>query len=715
MKKILILVKDIHIRLQIEQILNQYYEIVVQEQLDTDSELFDLCIADLFYLDRYGKLLVKKTKNRSSFFPVLVVAEKNDLCIVCDQYRTITNEFILAPITETELKVRVFLLLKLKKSMYDKSERRETTHEQYLFDQIQRMANLGCWEFSIKDSPLLKWSDGMFRIFGISKDIKPTFDLFIQLIHPDDRKSMKDWIDETNKGKQLDVLVFRIICPDGKEKVLSGSGKAIYNECGNWIGAIGTTQDITEQKTAEKKLVEEINLSRQLVNSLPGFFYLFNQNLKYLRWNEQQKIISKFSDEELGRLNPLDLFEGEDRKKVAESIKHVFKTGSGEIEAKLVTKDGRKIDYYFTGRKIIYDNQLCLIGVGIDISKRKAIEKALYENEEKLRLFIEHAPVCIAMFDREMRYLMVSKKWLLEYHLEKHDIIGKSHYEIFPELPDAWKNAHKKALNGENVRSEDEYFKHKNGIFYWEKWEVRPWYTVNHSIGGIILFIEDITERKKYEEKLRTSISQKENLLKELHHRTKNNMQIISALLELQAADYADNKDVKKIVKSSQNRIRIMALAHEKLYKSEMLTSIDIKEYLIDVAHLIMVSYECNEEKICLEFDIEKIEFPIDIAIPCGFVVKELLTNSLEHAFPGNRKGKMHIGLHKNNNMIDLVFGDNGKGVDPDTDILKSKTLGIKLVIQIVEHQLHGTVKPQINNGLWWFIRFRSDIYSTAL
>ncbi|HLV33207.1 MAG TPA: PAS domain S-box protein [Chitinispirillaceae bacterium] len=715
MKKILIIVKDIRIRLQIEQILNQYYEMVIQEQLDPDSELFDLCIVDLFFLDRYGKLVVNKIKTGSFFLPIMVVAEKNDLCIVCDLYGTILDEFILAPITETELKVRVSLLLKLKKSMYDKSERRKTTHEKYLFDQIQRMAHIGFWESCSMHPPWLKWSDGMYRIFGVSKDIKPDADILLQLIHPDDRKSMKDWIDGTNNGKQMNPQNSRIIRPDGDLRFVRGSGKPVFNDAGVVIGSIGIVQDISEQKTVERELVEESNLSKQLVDSLPGIFYLFNREGRYLRWNEQHKIISKYNDEELSKLNPLDFFDGEDKKRVAERIENVFKTGCGSVEAKFITKDGRKIDCYFTGRKIVYNNQLCLIGVGIEISKRKAIEKALYENEQKLRLFIDHAPVCIAMFDREMRFLMVSKKWLLEFRIEEHDIIGKNHYEVFPDLPTDWKDAHKKALNGENVKSKDEYVKNKDGKYYWAKWEVRPWYTVNHSIGGIILFIEDITERKKYEEKLRTSISQKENLLKELHHRTKNNMQIISALLELQAADYADNKDVKKIVKSSQNRIRIMALAHEKLYKSEMLTSIDIKEYLIDVAHLIMVSYECNEEKICLEFDIEKIEFPIDIAIPCGFVVKELLTNSLEHAFPGNRKGKVHIGLHKNNNMIELVFGDNGKGVDPDTDILKSKTLGIKLVIQIIEHQLHGTVKPQVDNGLWWFIRFRSDIYSTAL
>ncbi|MEJ2748044.1 MAG: PAS domain S-box protein, partial [Anaerolineae bacterium] len=140
----------------------------------------------------------------------------------------------------------------------------------------------------------------------------------------------------------------------------------------------------------------------------------------------------------------------------------------------------------------------------IAINRLKS-EEALRESEEKLRLFIEHAPASLAMFDREMRYLAVSHRWLADYNLGNQDVIGRSHYDVFPEIPERWKAVHRRGLAGEVIQADEDEFLRADGTIQWERWEVRPWYTADGAIGGIVIFTEDITERKQARKALQES------------------------------------------------------------------------------------------------------------------------------------------------------------------------------------------------------------------
>jgi PAS domain S-box-containing protein len=137
-----------------------------------------------------------------------------------------------------------------------------------------------------------------------------------------------------------------------------------------------------------------------------------------------------------------------------------------------------------------------MIGINADITDRRKAEEVLFEKSQQLQLFFAHSPVALAMFDCEMRYLQVSRRWMQDYHLGERDIVGLSHYEVFPEIPELWRKYHRRGITGEVLREEEDRFERADGSVQWLRWEIRPWYDATDSVGGIIIFTEDISERK---------------------------------------------------------------------------------------------------------------------------------------------------------------------------------------------------------------------------
>jgi two-component sensor histidine kinase len=213
----------------------------------------------------------------------------------------------------------------------------------------------------------------------------------------------------------------------------------------------------------------------------------------------------------------------------------------------------------------------------------------------------------------------------------------------------------------------------------------------------VIMYAHDITLRYKKEYEIRKNLNEKQTLLQEIHHRVKNNLQIISSLLNLQMKDIETEKD-KALFLDTQNRIKSIALIHESLYNSRNLSKIDFFEYTEKLISRLFTVFHIPYDTIIYKLDIPKIDINIKKAIPCGLILDELITNSLKYAFPDGRKGEIKISLKKIGSKFHLKVEDNGVGYDTDKLLKEKTTLGVELITTLTQ-QLKGTYKFSNQNG----------------
>ena len=215
--------------------------------------------------------------------------------------------------------------------------------------------------------------------------------------------------------------------------------------------------------------------------------------------------------------------------------------------------------------------------------------------------------------------------------------------------------------------------------------------------------------------KTEASLKEKEVLLREIHHRVKNNMQVISSLLRLQSRNVKDEQQIE-MLKESQNRIKAMALIHEKLYRSKDLANIDFNDYIKNLVNDLFISYKVSTGKITMKMNIEAVSFGIDTAIPCGLIVNELVSNSLKYAFPKGKDGEIKISLRTlEEGDIELIVSDNGVSIPKDLDFRNTESLGLRLITNLTEKQLQGKVELNRNKGTEFQIKFKEAKYKERI
>ena len=242
-----------------------------------------------------------------------------------------------------------------------------------------------------------------------------------------------------------------------------------------------------------------------------------------------------------------------------------------------------------------------------------------------------------------------------------------------------------------------------NGIYHWMEVFVNPIFNTEGKVSEISLVAHDISEKKKASIEIVSSLKEKEVLLKEIHHRVKNNLQVISSILNLQSSFITDEKIIS-ILQESRNRVRTMAIIHENLYRTDDFSQINFTEYLENLMGNLISSYRVNQEILLIK-DYESVELVLDQAIPTGLIVNEIISNSLKYAWPNSQKGKISISLKEKNGIVYLELTDNGIGLPGEFEYLQTETLGLQLIATLIE-QIDGEIKIENLNGTKYLINF---------
>ncbi|MGE5680297.1 MAG: PAS domain S-box protein [Bacillota bacterium] len=465
-------------------------------------------------------------------------------------------------------------------------------------------------------------------------------------------------------------------------------------------------RDMTEFKLAEEKL----SYQAMLLENVGDAIIASDENLNISAWNAAAEDIYQWRVEEVMGKGVRELVHSRlsDIKAYPAPKSSVYLNKYIPIEASYLRKDGVKIT--IEGNTIpLKDAEGRITGyvnVSRDITERKRTEEALKRSEERFRTIFESSPIGVAI-TVNLNIVQANKTFLKMFgYDEASEIIGQNGLNLVPqhEYGRLAKIAEKRK-NGEQVQTSYEtYGEKKDGTKFPLLVEVA---FIDLPEGkASVAFVSDISEIKMREVQIRNSLMEKEILLKEVHHRVKNNLQIISSLLSLQS-EYIKDEESLRLFNESRSRIKTMALLHEKLYQSRNFSQISFPEYVSELVYYLNRTYFVASRPVETSVDIENVYLPIDIAIPCGLIINELVSNSFKYAFSGSDDCILKVDFRNyDDGNSQLSVYDNGPGLPEDIDLVYSNTLGLQLVNSLVD-QLNGKIELNTDNGTLFILKFR--------
>jgi len=375
--------------------------------------------------------------------------------------------------------------------------------------------------------------------------------------------------------------------------------------------------------------------------------------------------------------------------------RHVKTQTPYAAEYRVIRKDG-KIHYWADKGTAMLDEKgrtYRMVGSCSDITKRRLAEEALHRKNEELDGYFTNTLDLLCIADADGHFRRLNREWESSLGYTPAELEGKWFLDfVHPDDMEASLNAMAELRAGKLVLQFSNRYRHRDGSYRWIEWRLFP--------AGDLFYASarDITERKKMTDLIEESLAEKETLLREIHHRVKNNLQLISGLLDMTRMRSSD-ESTKSILTDIMLKIQTMAQIHTRLYESKHIGKISITDQCRDQVTALSNIYSHKGHEISCEINPEEVCLPVDQALPCALVVNEILSNAYKHAFKGRKQGKIVISAYEENGRIRIMVRDNGIGLPDDFDINRSNSLGLKLIRTLVQHQLKGTLAVKCRNG----------------
>ena len=470
-------------------------------------------------------------------------------------------------------------------------------------------------------------------------------------------------------------------------------------------GIVINSHDITVRRKAEEELRESEERFKQLAEVFPETIFESDLEGNVTYANKRALECFGYTDEDFFRgLNIMNMVAPENRHMVMERIRERTegKTG-GYLEYLALRKDGTTFPALGYSASIMRNGHpIGLRGFILDITERKRVEKAVLRAKEDWERTFYAVPDLIAILDMEYRIVRVNRAMASRLGVTARECVGLACYSAVHGMTEPPEFCPHRQLIEDGLEHTVEVHEDRLGGDFIVS--VSPLRDPEGKLIGSVHVARDITDRKQAEEKIKASLREKETLLKEIHHRVKNNLQVISSLLSLQSR-YIEDKRFLEIFRESENRVRTMALVHKMLYQSEDLSAVGFDGFISNLVGFLLQSYRTDSSAIKVNLDVHDIQLDIAAAIPFGLILNELISNALKHAFPGEAKGEISLSMRVEGDRVVTRFQDSGIGFPETLDFRTTQSLGLQLV-NILVGQLMGTIEPVVDGGTTFNITF---------
>lgn len=707
--KVLVVDDDAETRGVLCQLLQDEYTVYTaangREALDLVRQIHPaVVVTDLYMPAMSGEALIAAIRAERAWaeLPILVMSVRDDDELRLRLIDTAVQDYLIKPFSESELRIRLKNLVRRK---LDDDERR---HSEMLLSEAETIARVGSYQWDVRSGDV-RLSPEILRIFGFDPEPRCLPRSFIMAhVHPEDRPRLAALVDEGLRERRGYEAEFRIIRRDGFLRALHTRTRVVVNHEGQVSHVIGITQDVTEQKEAEQALrlnelivrnmAEGVCLVRardgQILHANPKFKRMFGYNP------------GELTGQSISVLNaPTPAATPE---QVTERIYALLRAGGGEATYEILNrrKDGAPFLCRATTATIDDpEHGPVLVTVQEDITERKrATEMVL-----RLAAIVESTndAVLSKSLDGVIESWNAAAQRLYGYAPE--EVIGRPiTVMIPPDRIDEEREMRARVRRGDRFENIETVRVCKDGRRVEVSLATSPLRDEQGRITGISVIARDISEAKRAERALKASLEEKEVLLREIHHRVKNNLQVISSLLRLQARGISDEQARQELAES-RDRVRSIALLHERLYQSKDLARIDMGTYARELMASLLQTYALGDA-VAVEVHSDGVFFAIDMAVPVGLVLNELVTNSLKHAFPPGAPERpwIRVAFHQEERGMALIVSDNGVGLpDGPAAEAKPKSLGLDL-IRMLARQLDATFVLESNGGTRATLRLKT-------